>query len=84
VLLSLRRAVPRYARHVILAVAAGVALPLAYVPALAQTPGSELTVYHAVFGPGDQVWENFGHNAIWIHDAGHRHHHLVQLRHVLL
>ena len=19
-------------------------------------------------GPGDQVWEKFGHNAIWIHD----------------
>jgi hypothetical protein len=32
--------------------------------------GTELTVYHAVFGQGDQVWEKFGHNAIWIHDAG--------------
>lgn len=32
-------------------------------------PGSELVVFHAVFGPGDAVWEKFGHNALWIHDA---------------
>jgi hypothetical protein len=31
--------------------------------------GEELTVYHAVFDQGDAVWEKFGHNAIWIHDA---------------
>jgi hypothetical protein len=31
-------------------------------------PGSELTVYLLTMGPGDQVWEKFGHNAIWIHD----------------
>jgi hypothetical protein len=30
---------------------------------------AELTVFHAIFGPGDAVWEKFGHNAIWIHDA---------------
>ena len=27
-----------------------------------------LTVYLMTFGPGRQVWERFGHNAIWIHD----------------
>jgi hypothetical protein len=32
-------------------------------------PGVPLTVFHAVFGPGEAVWEKFGHNAIWIHDA---------------
>jgi uncharacterized membrane protein len=32
-------------------------------------PGSNLTVYLLTMGPGDQVWEKFGHNAIWIHDA---------------
>jgi hypothetical protein len=32
-------------------------------------PGSQLTVYLMTMGPGDQVWEKFGHNAIWIHDA---------------
>lgn len=32
-------------------------------------PGSHLTVYLVTMGPGDLVWERFGHNAIWIHDA---------------
>lgn len=32
-------------------------------------PGSELTVYLMTMGPGDEVWEKFGHNAIWIHDS---------------
>ena len=31
--------------------------------------GSHLTVYLLTFGQGDEVWEKFGHNAIWIHDA---------------
>lgn len=31
--------------------------------------GSHLTVYLLTMGPGDAVWERFGHNAIWIHDA---------------
>lgn len=31
-------------------------------------PGSELTVYLLTMSSGDQVWEKFGHNAIWIHD----------------
>ena len=34
-------------------------------------PGSELTVYLMTFGPGEEVWERFGHNAIWIHDSVH-------------
>ena len=43
----------------------------AQAPAVAVTPepGSQLTVYLMTMGPGDQVWEKFGHNAIWIHDA---------------
>lgn len=36
---------------------------------IAAEPGAELTVYLLTMGPGDQVWEKFGHNAIWIHDA---------------
>src|SRR4051812_33289922 len=28
----------------------------------------ELQVYLMTFGPGRQVWERFGHNAIWLHD----------------
>jgi hypothetical protein len=38
----------------------------------AAEPGSELTVYLLTMGPGDQVWEKFGHNAIWIHDAANQ------------
>ncbi len=41
-------------------------------PATAVAPaqvGSNLTVYLLTMGPGDQVWEKFGHNAIWIRDA---------------
>jgi hypothetical protein len=40
----------------------------------AQVPrerGAELTVYLMTFGPGREVWERFGHNAIWIHDPVH-------------
>ena len=35
----------------------------------AQTPGEELRVYLMTLGPGDAVWERFGHNAIVIEDA---------------
>jgi hypothetical protein len=31
--------------------------------------GSELTVYVMTMGPGDAVYERFGHNAIRVHDA---------------
>ena len=31
-------------------------------------PGANLTVYLLTFGWGDDVWERFGHNAIWIKD----------------
>ena len=47
---------------------------LLLAPAVAQAavqapePGSELRVYLMTMGPGAQVWERFGHNAIWIHD----------------
>jgi hypothetical protein len=36
--------------------------------AVAAEPGSNLTVYLLTFGQGDEVWELFGHNAIWIKD----------------
>ncbi|HEX6630430.1 MAG TPA: DUF4105 domain-containing protein, partial [Gemmatimonadaceae bacterium] len=32
-------------------------------------PGSELTIYLVTMGPGDAIWEKFGHNALWVHDA---------------
>jgi hypothetical protein len=32
------------------------------------SPPESLTVYLMTMGPGERVWERFGHNAIWIHD----------------
>src|SRR5688500_9643595 len=37
--------------------------------AVAREPGSELIVYHVIMGPGDAVWEKFGHNALWLRDT---------------
>ena len=34
----------------------------------ALAPGAELTAYLVTMGPGDAVWEKFGHNALWIRD----------------
>jgi len=34
----------------------------------AAEPGSELTVMLMTIGMGDEVWERFGHNALWISD----------------
>jgi hypothetical protein len=36
---------------------------------LTYTPGAELTVSLLTFETGGLVWERFGHNGIWIHDA---------------
>jgi hypothetical protein len=33
------------------------------------TAPSELSVTVITFSPGEEVWERFGHNALWIHDA---------------
>src|SRR6266567_1075288 len=55
-----------------LAIAAFIALPLslgAQLPAAPAEPGSELTISLMTMGNGSEVWELFGHNAIWIHDA---------------
>ena len=38
-------------------------------PAPAAVPAGPLTVTLVTFGIGDAVWERFGHNALWIHDA---------------
>src|SRR3990172_469217 len=34
----------------------------------AQQPGENLHVYLMTMGPGTEVWERFGHNAIWVQD----------------
>lgn len=43
--------------------------PAPAATAAAQEPGSRYTIYLLTMGPGDQVWEKFGHNAIWISDT---------------
>jgi hypothetical protein len=56
-------------RHLLFLAAA---LALAAAPARAQaptTPDTGLTVVLLTMGQGDLVWEKFGHNALWIHDA---------------
>ena len=68
----------RGAAGLILAAIFAVAAP---TPAFPQTPAAPpprgsaappssagLRVYLMTMGPGAQVWERFGHNAIWIHD----------------
>jgi hypothetical protein len=69
-----------YARFITLALIATLAHRANAQPVAAQTtppataigqssePGAELTVYLLTFGQGDEVWELFGHNAIWIKD----------------
>lgn len=40
---------------------------VAPLPADSATPDLSVTVI--TFSPGEEVWERFGHNALWIHDA---------------
>ncbi len=42
--------------------------PPASAAAVAPMPGSQLTVTLVTFGLGDEVFERFGHNALWFHD----------------
>jgi len=34
-------------------------------------PADSLQIFLMTFGPGREVWERFGHNAIWVHDPVH-------------
>ena len=38
-------------------------------PVAADSAPGEITVTVITFSPGEQVWERFGHNALWIHDG---------------
>jgi hypothetical protein len=42
--------------------------PMPGAPLAGAEPGSELDVTLITFGLGQQVFERFGHNAIWVHD----------------
>jgi uncharacterized protein DUF4105 len=52
----------------VLTSAVGMPVAGAQTPQPLAEPGSELTVSVITLGQGDQVWERFGHNALWIHD----------------
>jgi hypothetical protein len=43
--------------------------PPVYATAVAPMPGSQITVTLVTFGLGEEVFERFGHNALWFHDA---------------
>ena len=45
-------------------------VPPAAQPRDTLTSPASLQVFLVTFGPGEQVWERFGHNAIWIRDPG--------------
>ncbi|HEV7990779.1 MAG TPA: DUF4105 domain-containing protein [Gemmatimonadaceae bacterium] len=42
--------------------------PAATAPVVANEPGSQLDITLITFGLGEEVFERFGHNAIWVHD----------------
>ena len=69
---GLRRAVASGVLAVLAALiglGAGCTLATAQTPPTAPIqPGSQLAVYVITLGQGDQVWERYGHNALWIHD----------------
>lgn len=73
----MRSSVSLFVRVAVLLVLAGAPAPLpgaaaqvgAPLPGAAAAPGKALTVYLVTMGQGDAVWELFGHNGIWIHDA---------------
>ena len=46
----------------------GPAATIAQVDGPPDSAPSEISVYLVTVGPGEQVWERFGHNAIWISD----------------
>jgi len=60
------------ARRAAVALAGALALAAAPLAAQAVAPpapaDSGLRIVLLTMGPGDEVWEKFGHNAIWVHD----------------
>jgi hypothetical protein len=62
--LSAVRTLAALAAALALAAPAARAQPLA-APSQADT---SVRIYLLTMGPGDEVWEKFGHNAIWVHD----------------
>ena len=51
-----------------MALALALGRPASGAAQASRSDGSELRVYLMTMGPGREVWERFGHNAIWIDD----------------
>lgn len=43
--------------------------PMPTPPGPGAAPGEEITVYLMTMGPGEAIWEKFGHNALWIRNS---------------
>jgi hypothetical protein len=56
--------------RLLLLVCALLPLHAAALPAQEPEPGAQLRVYLMTLGPGNAVWERFGHNAIVVEDPG--------------
>jgi uncharacterized protein DUF4105 len=48
--------------------AIGLGLSLQAAPARADSVSPELRIYLVTFDSGSEIWERFGHNALWVHD----------------
>ena len=60
---------PLLTRLLPLAAALLLAGPAAAQPMAAPSQAdTTLRIYLLTMGPGDEIWERFGHNAIWVHD----------------
>ena len=72
----LKHIIPRLAAHataglvlfLALVVPSALVAQQSYGPSLLNSDSAEISVYLVTVGPGEQVWERFGHNAIWISD----------------
>jgi hypothetical protein len=62
------KAATRLGKWLLFAALSGVMPAFAQEPQTAPQPGANLDVALLTFGPGTQVWERFGHNAIQIRD----------------
>jgi len=69
VLRGAARHIARAARGVGLALALGVTISARAPAAHAQTPGGTMRISVLTFGPGDAVFERFGHNALRVQDS---------------
>ncbi len=73
---SVRRRPPLRTTGVLALITAGLTIPASArqrppEPTPAPSSGSQIEVYLVTMGPGEQSWERFGHNGIWVRDPGH-------------